>query len=406
MKFPIPLRSDFSTEHEERWRRYYVQPSDRDRKREDGIWRRTQERWNAIESGWKHPSDRRRRIVYYTHEYDLQRRSGSAQLLLRNVYVYYSLSLPEQEIAPDVERVMDALKQGGWRLDARSNHAQQWCLGELACHLSYVSQHAEDLRAGRYLPSTYRTLDVTVRTQGFVPLAERLPWEVLAKGMRMKDTREQPTYVPDLSALVQLRPFHVELGCGASIEAGVPALHRLHDLYRVTDTDTGYFIFGGAQDDLLERLLLRPCSEFAMLGELFEASFVAEPTPAHQALLALREAGHLVGPVMTNNFDGLAHRVGLSEHFLRRYDEAIPDVEFSPAAKSLLVIGSHADRRRVQARARARGLQVVYLDPEGYWVDGRFLDYPLEGPHDGDFVCRRTATEGLAGLCSLLGIRL
>jgi hypothetical protein len=112
-----------------------------------------------------------------------------------------------------------------------------------------------------------------------------------------------------------------------------------------------------------------------------------------------------VGPVMTNNFDGLAHRVGLTQHFLRRYDENVPDVEFSPDAKSLLVIGSYADRRRVQARARARGLHVVYLDPEGYWVDGHFFDYPLEGPRDGDLVCCRTASEGLAGLCSLLSIR-
>ena len=249
------------------------------------------------------------------------------------------------------------------------------------------------------------TLDVTLRTQDFTSLDERLPWDVLSQGMRVKDTRERPTYVPDLSALAQLSPFHVELGCGASIEAGVPALHHLHDLYRVTDSSTGRFIFGGDQDDLIERLLMRPTAEFTALAELFGAAFVAEPTPAHWALLALRDAGHLVGPIMTNNFDGLAHRVGLNEHFLRRYDEVIPDVEFSPDARSLLVIGSHADRRRVQARARARGLQIVYLDPEGYGIDGRFIEYPLEGPRDGDRVCRKTATEGLAGLCSVLDIR-
>ncbi|MBI3704966.1 MAG: hypothetical protein HY244_14240 [Rhizobiales bacterium] len=94
MKFPILLRRGLSQEHEERWRQYYLQPSDRDRKREDGIWRRTQQQWNAAESGWRCPSDQRRRIVYYTHEYDLQRIGNRTDLVLRNTYIYYSLSLP------------------------------------------------------------------------------------------------------------------------------------------------------------------------------------------------------------------------------------------------------------------------------------------------------------------------
>jgi hypothetical protein len=403
MKFPILLRGELSADYEERWRRFYVERSDRNRRREDGIWRRTQEEWNAAESGWQSVSDRRRRVVHYTHEYDLQKREGGAELLFRHAYVYYSLSLPEQEIAPDLDRVKNSLQRGGWRRDAGDGPAELWRLGDLVCSLSFMARHPEDVRAGRDLPPSYRTLDVTIRSLGFNSLNERLPWEVLAQGMRLKDAREQPTYVPDLSALVQLSPFHVELGCGASIEAGIPALHHLHELYRVTDMDTGRFIFGGEQDDLIERLLTQPSAEFPALGELFGAAFVAEPTAAHWALLALRDAGHLVGPIMTNNFDGLAHRVGLSEHFLRRYDEVIPAVEFRPDARSLLVIGSHADRRRVQARARARGLKIVYLDPEGYQIDGRFIGYPLEGPRDGDSVCRKTATEGLAGLCSMLG---
>ena len=120
----------------------------------------------------------------------------------------------------------------------------------------------------------------------------------------------------------------------------------------------------------------------------------------------MRDAGHLIGRVMTNNFDGLAHRVGLNEHFLRRYDDTIPEVEFFAEAKSLLVIGNHADRRRVQARARERGLKVIYLDPEGYWLGDRFIDYPLEGPRDGDVVCRKGASDGLSQLCSLLGVQL
>ena len=224
------------------------------------------------------------------------------------------------------------------------------------------------------------------------------------KGMRTKDKRECPIEVPDLSVLKDLTPFHVEVGCGVSIEAGIPALHNLHELYRVTDSNTGRFIFGGPQDDLLERLLVSPTREITKLGQLFAAAFLAEPTQAHRALLALRDAGLLLTPIMTNNFDGLIHRSGLQEHFLRRYDEAVPAVEFHPDARSLLVIGSHADRRRVQARARGRGLPIIYLDPEGYWSSGRFVPYPLEGPKNGDFLCRNTATEGLLDLCTKLGV--
>lgn len=405
MIFPIALQQDLSTEHQERWQRYYLQPSDRDRRREDGIWRRTQEEWNASESGWRGCSDQRRRIVHYTHQYNVRVAEGQLQLELSKAYLYYSLSLPEEEITADLDRVRNALERGGWSARSLSDHTQVWEMDDLICALAFVRRHTEDALAARVLPYDYRTLDVTIRTKGHDGIPERLPWEVLAKGMRMKEVRENPSLAPDLSALVELSPFHVELGCGISIEAGVPALHHLHDLYRVTEMSTGRFVFGGPSDDLVERLLLRPVEEFAKLGELYKAAFLAEPTPAHHALINLRNAGHLVGRIMTNNFDGLAHRVGLNEHFLRRYDETIPDVEFSAQAKSLLVVGSHADRRRVQARARERGLKVVYLDPEGYRIGDQFLSYPLEGPRDGDVLCRKGASEGLTHLCSLLGVQ-
>lgn len=109
-----------------------------------------------------------------------------------------------------------------------------------------------------------------------------------------------------------------------------------------------------------------------------------------------------MGPVITNNFDVLAARAGLDECFMRPYDQAVPDVERIDGAKALLVVGLHADRRKVQARARERGMQVVYLDPEGFWRDGKFMPYPLEGPQDGDLVCRATAAEALPAVVNLL----
>jgi hypothetical protein len=323
---------------------------------------------------------------------------------MSQVYLFYSLSLPKLELTSDLQRIAFGLLQGGWDCIRKDSLGETWTFGDLSCNLATYDRHPEDIIAGRTLPSDYASLDVTIRTASVGSVDFRLPWTVLSKGMRMKDARQSPFDIPNLSVLKELTPFHVEVGCGVSIEAGIPALHHLHELYRVTNLDTAQFLFGGLHDDLIERLLSSPIEEFARLGRLFRAAFLAEPAQAHRALIALRNAQHMLEPVMTNNFDGLMHRVGHPEHFLRRYDEAIPSVSFHPEAKSLLVIGSHADRRRIQARARARGLPVIYLDPEGYWVDSRFISYPLEGPQNGDFLCRKTATTGLLQLCADLGV--
>jgi hypothetical protein len=63
----------------------------------------------------------------------------------------------------------------------------------------------------------------------------------------------------------------------------------------------------------------------------------------------------MVGPVITHSFDVLSARAGLPEVFVRRYDQKIPPVPLLDEARSLLVIGLHADSRAVQARARAKG---------------------------------------------------
>ena len=404
MKFPVILRHSLTGELQDRWSEHYARASDRDRLVEEGIWRRTQEADNADESGWRSASDQRRRIIHYNHKFGLLREEKRSNLALLQAYIYYSLTLPKEDLAVDVERSISALELGGWKRVRQTERAQLWEIGDLACSMEFFDEHPEDLRAHRVLPAGYGSFDVVLGTKESIVDRSRLPWEVLANGMRIKDTRGRPTVISDLSALTKLLPFHVELGCGPSIEAGVPALHHLHDLYRVTEMKTGRFIFGGIEDDLITRLLLRPTTELAKLGRLYDAAFVAEPTLGHHALRALRDTGHLIGPIMTNNFDGLVHRVGLQEQFLRRYDETVPHVAFDPRAKSLLVIGSHADRRRVQARARAQGLQVIYLDPEGYTFDGHFIDYPLEGPCDSDLVCRMGATEGLDQLCAMLGL--
>jgi hypothetical protein len=136
---------------------------------------------------------------------------------------------------------------------------------------------------------------------------------------------------------------------------------------------------------------------------MYRACFTASTTPAMEALAWLARAGAVTGPVITNNFDVLAARAGLTECCVRRYDEIMPDVPLVPETKALLVIGSHADRRAVQARARDQGKKIFYLDPEGFCEDGMFLPYPLESPQTGDWLCRQTAAQALPALARALG---
>lgn len=110
------------------------------------------------------------------------------------------------------------------------------------------------------------------------------------------------------------------------------------------------------------------------------------------------------GIPLSNNFDGLVHCVGLTELFVRRYDEShvMPNITFHQKAKSLIVVGSHADRRRIQHAAREAGLQVVYVDPEGYRESDGFTDYPLESPQDNDFLFRCSASEFIERIRNIL----
>lgn len=125
---------------------------------------------------------------------------------------------------------------------------------------------------------------------------------------------------------------------------------------------------------------------------MHSACLLANPTLFYKVLAELHNRGSIVGPVFTNNFDGLCLGIGLEEYCLRQYDTigVYPPVFFHPQAKSLIVIGSHADRRTIQAQARKQGLQIIFIDPEGY-NDG--TPYPLESPQDNDILVQMPAVK-------------
>ena len=399
MKLPYPA-VELTNALRERWNAHFAEGHDRQRYIEEGIWRRTQNQENADQSGWRPDSNSRRRIVHYRYRYGC----SSHSLEMQEFYLLHCLTIPKAEIDRHEQDVIGFLGRGGW-----VQAGDEWRLGDLICKPKRHTVHPKDIEAKRELPDDYESYEVVIQSYN-CNLSESVtnhPWYVLAGGPRVKDRRGAPTVVADLSGIKDYLPFQVEVGCGTSFEAGVPPLHRLHEIYRVTsrhDNAPGSYSFtlSSEDDSLLSEVLTTPEEKFPEFVEMFRACFLAEPTPGHMALRDLANRGHLVGPVITNNFDVLTARAGLEECFVRRYDQRIPEVPLLPEAKSLLVVGNHADRRAVQARARNRGMKIFFLDPEGFVLNDRFEPYPLESAQTGDILCHKEATPGLTELARIL----
>ena len=411
MYLPHPVIEQMTEDQVKTWSQYFAGTGhERPRNLEEGIWRRTQDPANAEQSGWSTDSSGRRRIVHYRYNYGLDYSQPIPRLVLEDLYLYVSVTAPGEEIDAYRADIDTWLARGRWRATGG-----RWRRGDLDVTVTDWPVHPQDERADRDVPPGWRSMDVSFTSEAFthVPRQVRnLPWDVLAGGIRIKDQRGTPTYAPDLTPLLDFLPFQVEIGCGLSIEADIPPLHYLHEVYRVTDrrdnalTQTHAFTLTPAADTLVREMLLDAPGKAESLTRMFAACFTAEPTGAHRALKALSDAGHMVGPVITHNFDVLAARAGLPEVFVRRYDQKIPPVPLLPESRALLVVGLHADRRAVQERARARGKQIVFVDPEGLMEDGVFKEYPIEGAREGDIVVNAGATEALMRLCELLNINL
>jgi hypothetical protein len=385
---------------QQQWARYFA-PGIGGRRRdiEESIWRRTQHPLNAAQSGWDGTGGRRR-IVHYRNRYAVE----GQYLVLAEWYLYHCLTCPVAEARDYAGQIGDWAAAGGWSSDG----SRSWRLGDLRARLTRHAVHPEDAAAGRDIPAGFESVEMVFSSNGpqLPPRIARLPWEVLASGLRVPARRGDPVITPTLGPLAGYLPFQAELGCGPSVEAGIPPLHRLHEIYGVRPGERPgsgeRFVLSAADDPLVRDVLTGTERKFAQFTEMYRAAFTAGATPALKALRRLSDEGHLVGPVITSNFDVLAARAGLTEYCVRRYDEIIPDVPLLPEARSLLVVGSHADRRAVQARARAAGKKIFYLDPEGFRSGGTFLPYPLESPQTGDWVCRQAASEGLPALTAML----
>ncbi len=371
----------------------------------ESIWRRHQHPSNAALSGWKDSHDARRRLIHFYDQYGVLGR----QFVLEKTYVSLNLTLPKDDIAEYRECISDRLRAGQWVCAASSGDQESWSLGDLEAHCAEFDHHPEDARRGKSNPPDYRHLELRVQTRQYdypSDLVSR-PWRWFHEvGLRATTPPGRPTHITPEEIAAYL-PAQVELGCGPSMEAGVPPLSNLHRIYGVSRPDFS-FVFRAADDAVLD-MLANPESGYEKMTAIHRACVLAEPTTFYHCLRDLWREGQFVGPVISNNFDCLCVDLGLPEVSLRRYDtEAYfplyldatdRDSLIDPRARSLLVIGVHADRRMVQQRARELNLRIIYIDPEKYISPGGTpISYPVESPQDEDLFVQMTAGDALPRL--------
>ena len=402
MKFPLVVIPELTERQAERYRLHVN--SDRSgwhRKWTESIWRRHQHPSNARLSGWQSESDQQRRLIHFYDEYDVEGRS----FVLKNAYLWVNWTLPEEAIEEYRVAIAAGLARGGWTQAGSSTRdgvdTADWRRGDLEVRLEHCGVHKEDAKRGKVPPPGYRNLDLRLMTHGYAlpPTWPERPWRVFYDvGLRRVLPRGTPRLISPEEISEHL-PAQLELGCGPSIEAGIPHLSNLHRIYGVSRPDYR-FIYRAEHDAILE-VLATPEAKYRDMTDMYRACMVAGDTDFYRAIAELFRQQKLVGPVITNNFDCQCADLGLEEMSLRRYDwePYYPTISHDPRARSLLVVGVHADRRLVQMRARERGLKIVFVDPERYVApDGTQIPYPVEAPQDEDLFVRATARDAFTRL--------
>ncbi|MGG4499051.1 hypothetical protein [Brevibacillus reuszeri] len=406
IKFPMLVTSLLKDEVE-MFDEFYKQSfRDIERNKLEGMWFRTQTEANKTNSGWKGQADRRRRVLHFLDTYGVIENENEKCLQLESTYLYLSTSLPENELEEYYQCIKGKLK--GLINESNNNSIEIYNFGDLSIEIEKHIEHPMDIEAGRLLPKNYQTLDIIVHNKKFV-ITEELsvkPWVLFKKGIRSPGIKGTPLYIETASDLLKYLPAQIELGCGPSIESNVPPLHQMHETYKVQNHE-GNFYIGPGSDDLIVKLLEDPYKTYEEFTNMFKSCVLSKPSNSHFYIKELFNSGHFVGEILSNNFDMLCERVGLEEHLLRTYEpeKFFPTIDFHPNAKSLICIGTHADRKLIQLQARLKGLKVIYIDPEGYHLkDGSFRPYLLESPKDEDIVFRTTAKEGLEELVKQLNV--
>lgn len=403
MKLPHLHSKPLTPEEIETWKRVFLptKGTTNDKTVEQSLWRRNQTEANKLMSGWQSPEDKARKIVYYKHTYDTVEQGGNTYLALASTYVYCALTLKKEELDKYHQMVSRGIENGGWKTTGNGTYLNE----DLKLTVRHFANPHSRPREYDKFPEGYSTLEIELKSRDYkITNEQETVWHIAQEGLRKSAKRTNPTYIQSFEEILEYLPCQIEVGCGPSYEAGVDPLHVLHDIYSINEPFTKKFIIDADHDTFIRELVAEPERSYERTAGFYSKIITAKLTKFYQILKQLYERGYAVGPILTNNFDGLHLRVGIPEIFIRTYEEVVvlPDFQFDQRAKSLLVIGCHADRRGIERRARERGLKIIYIDPEGWWVDGEFISYPLESPQEGDFIYKKGANEAFADLSQIL----
>lgn len=392
MKFPFVVASQEKSRGLETWDKQFVSTG---RNLHEGIWRRTQAKENKKQSKWKSERDCRWRVVHFVDNYDILCVKNIASLVLKGVYLKVNYSLPKQEAEMSFGKIVRQLKNKNI-IYKETRRGLSFSLGDLKVKINTFDPGNDELKKYLPIPSDYKVIDIEI-TGGKISIeTERkyYPWKIIKKGFRIPLKKGRPKYINNIEEILKYQPFQVELGCGPSTEIGIYPLSYLHKIYQTTNTDKT-FVFGD-DDSLLETIIDNPSGFYLNATKIMSQSWLAEPRSSfYKWLLSSYKDGLIVGPVITNNYDGILSRLGIPELYVRKFAEQflIPKIKFNKKAKSLLVIGSHADRRLVQQAARKKNLKVIFVDPEEYVDDnGNLFSYPIESPQDSDIIFKSSAS--------------
>lgn len=400
MKFPHVLIADISPLIAQRFRSQHGEVFVH-----EGLWRRTQDERNAPKSGRRSDLDQRRKIIYVKETYSIiDRANGSQDLALMSVFLWVLILCPDSEGYEYRQLLREGRLQGGWREINKRCFAR----GDLRLHQRSFLTHPHDELRGRKVPTGYSYFEFVLGSHQFAltSVEEEQVWNVVDCGIRRPDTRGTPRIVTDIREILEFFPMQLEIGCGPSTEIGVPPLHVLHQAYGLSEIRTGRFLITPEHDCLFNGITRDPEGFFRFASRICVSSVSVPLGVFYPLVKQMYDIGHIVGPVITHNFDGILRHIDVPFDKVRRYTEVyMEDYPFDPRAKSLLVVGVHADRRKIQAAARKAGLQVIYVDPEGFSKEDGFVPYLLESPQCSDILMKTTAANFAAQMKVHLKIR-
>ena len=358
----------------------------------EGMWLRNQRKENAKQSGYIDESTQRRRYIHFYDKYVCLSEGEENFLAVKDAYICVTNTLTKQEVEAYKNKIVSALKEKGF-----TQSENVYSKGNFDVIINEYENHPKNAEAGAVFPEDYKSIDVICVTKGYEYKShyDRM-WKHSTKMYRLPEKRENPTYINSLNEVEKFFPAQVEMGCGPSIEANIPPLYNMHETYRDQNHISKTFYFA-EDDDLILNIILDTQKMYEKFGYVPMCCVKAEHTEAYKIFNELYKKGVFRGIVYNNNFDRLVTRFDIKEYILRIYDKDkyLPKAEFDPFVKSLVCIGTHADRRQMQKQAREYGLKIIYIDPEGFYENGKFISYPIEGPKTGDAILKKTFTEAM-----------